>query len=563
MTRDPKSIERQGAQRRCSNGRGSAPSTLSTSWGRRLASLAVAMSVGASATLFARETSAANCAPSAPGYGGFSTCFDSNNLWLRPGSSPFVSVGPSTTVAEDKLSFGLGLTYLSRPVGVGVASADPDGSVRTLVDNVVDATFLFGVGLTDRLELTLAAPVTLFQDGAGIGGLTGDGTELTRSVVRDFRFGLAYAVVARPRVGPDEGFALVLRNEFAAPTGDPRSFASSQGVVMRPSAVASYRTGRLELALEGGARLRRDADFAGARIGSQVEAALGAALDVVRDRKLTLGAEAFGLFTVAEQKRADGAAAPMLAPIEWMATLSSAPILGGDLSFQLHGGGPIPTQGGDDGPDGGLTTGVTSPRFRFGAAVRYAPTGRDSDGDGVLDRDDACPTVREDRDGFEDADGCPEADNDKDGIPDEKDRCRNEPETFDGFQDEDGCPDPDDDGDGILDGDDQCRRRGGLRRLRRHRRLPRLDNDEDGIPDDRKTCARAAPKTKTATRRRRLPRPRQRRRSHPRRRRSVPSAGRRQGRLRRHRRLPRSRQRRRRSARRKRRLPQPARDARR
>jgi OOP family OmpA-OmpF porin len=100
--------------------------------------------------------------------------------------------------------------------------------------------------------------------------------------------------------------------------------------------------------------------------------------------------------------------------------------------------------------------------------------GRDSDGDGVLDRDDACPTLREDRDGFEDADGCPEADNDKDGIPDEKDRCRNEAETFDGFQDEDGCPDPDDDGDGILDGDDKCRKRQGrLQRRRRRRRLPR------------------------------------------------------------------------------------------
>ena len=48
----------------------------------------------------------------------------------------------------------------------------------------------------------------------------------------------------------------------------------------------------------------------------------------------------------------------------------------------------------------------------------------------------------EDKDGFQDEDGCPEPDNDGDGIPDAADKCPNEPEDKDGFQDEDGCPDP-------------------------------------------------------------------------------------------------------------------------
>ena len=42
-------------------------------------------------------------------------------------------------------------------------------------------------------------------------------------------------------------------------------------------------------------------------------------------------------------------------------------------------------------------------------------------------------------------------DSDGDGIPDEIDRCPLDPEDKDGFQDEDGCPDPDNDQDGILD----------------------------------------------------------------------------------------------------------------
>jgi len=65
----------------------------------------------------------------------------------------------------------------------------------------------------------------------------------------------------------------------------------------------------------------------------------------------------------------------------------------------------------------------------------------DSDNDGVLDSNDKCPSEPEDKDGFEDEDGCPDPDNDKDRIPDAKDQCPNEPETYNGLNDEDGCPD--------------------------------------------------------------------------------------------------------------------------
>lgn len=74
------------------------------------------------------------------------------------------------------------------------------------------------------------------------------------------------------------------------------------------------------------------------------------------------------------------------------------------------------------------------------AAVAPAPM-KDSDGDGIPDQDDKCPDEAEDRDGFQDADGCPDPDNDGDGILDKDDRCPNEPETKNGFQDDDGCPD--------------------------------------------------------------------------------------------------------------------------
>ena len=80
----------------------------------------------------------------------------------------------------------------------------------------------------------------------------------------------------------------------------------------------------------------------------------------------------------------------------------------------------------------------------------------DTDGDGIIDDLDKCPNEAEDKDGFEDHDGCPEVDNDGDGILDVADKCPNEGEDRDGFQDEDGCPDRDNDGDGIYDGADRC-----------------------------------------------------------------------------------------------------------
>ncbi len=99
----------------------------------------------------------------------------------------------------------------------------------------------------------------------------------------------------------------------------------------------------------------------------------------------------------------------------------------------------------------------------------------DNDADGIPDGLDKCPNEAEDKDGVEDADGCPDTDNDADGVPDTRDRCPNEPEDKDGFQDDDGCPDADNDGDGKLDTRDKCPNE------------PETINsykDDDGCPDE-------------------------------------------------------------------------------
>jgi len=69
------------------------------------------------------------------------------------------------------------------------------------------------------------------------------------------------------------------------------------------------------------------------------------------------------------------------------------------------------------------------------------PPPADSDGDGLIDKLDKCPDRAEDKDGFEDDDGCPDIDNDGDQVLDISDTCPLQPETFNGFEDDDGCPD--------------------------------------------------------------------------------------------------------------------------
>ena len=101
--------------------------------------------------------------------------------------------------------------------------------------------------------------------------------------------------------------------------------------------------------------------------------------------------------------------------------------------------------------------------FKFG--------GKDTDGDGIYDKDDACPDVP----GLKEFQGCP--DTDADGIPDKDDACPDQagPKEFN------GCPDTD--GDGIADKDDACPDVPGLKEFQG---CP--DTDGDGVTDKQDKC---------------------------------------------------------------------------
>lgn len=143
-------------------------------------------------------------------------------------------------------------------------------------------------------------------------------------------------------------------------------------------------------------------------------------------------------------------------------------------------------------------------RFMFtsvGAHYNFS-TGKDTDGDGIKDKDDECPEEA----GTIENGGCP--DTDGDGVVDKLDACPNAigtaalggcPDTDgDGVADKDDtCPEvkglanlggcPDSDGDGIADKDDACPNVAGVAEFNGC-----VDTDKDGIADNEDTCPNIA-----------------------------------------------------------------------
>jgi OOP family OmpA-OmpF porin len=105
------------------------------------------------------------------------------------------------------------------------------------------------------------------------------------------------------------------------------------------------------------------------------------------------------------------------------------------------------------------------------AGIIYKFGGKDTDGDGIYDKDDACPETP----GLAEFMGCP--DTDGDGIADKDDSC---PEVA-GLKEFNGCPDTD--GDGIIDNEDACPTEKGTKIMKG---CP--DADGDGVADKDDKC---------------------------------------------------------------------------
>lgn len=332
-------------------------------------------------------------------------CIDSETFWPHAGATRFVSIGGTEPLPDGQVSFGLISSYQSRPVSLLTPSPGPTGTRGYAVDNQLTEHFLFALGITEKLHASFVLPATVLQDGDGLRALTG-GSNLRRQGLRDLRFGVGYAFVAR-HVTDENGvrrnvddatliarqklsYGLMGRFDVSAPTGDRDAFATSGTAVFVPTVAGDVRFGRLLIGAEIGMRLRETREALGTRQGPQLTQALGVTYDILGNELIAPFVEMRTLVGTTRNRksvvRGNGAVESSRvsggnAPAEWAVGVRTAPFFGGDFAADLSGGGGIALTGDDFG----------APRFRFTLGLRYAPHNRDSDGDGVPDKLDRCP----------------------------------------------------------------------------------------------------------------------------------------------------------------------------
>ncbi len=356
-----------------------------------------------------------------------------------------------------------------------------------VVQDALNLELTAAVGLGERAALFAGVEGTpLMQGDANPLGASADGARLGDPWVggryrlvgdRDAPFGLALQVAATL--------------PLARGADSQQAYVGERSVTFLPALLAEVAIGKLHIVANAGTHLRvKRSAFSSGDVGQEGTLGLGALLPLAHD-DLTLHAEIFGSTDFNHFFKRFNTPLLALLGIKWRVV---DPLL---LGFS---GGP------------GLTAGYGAPQYQLIALLGYSPARRepppppppappppsDRDHDGLLDAVDRCPDEPEDRDGFEDDDGCPDPDNDKDGIADAADQCPNEPEDTDGFQDEDGCPDPDNDGDGIADVDDKCTEQPEDKDgFEDEDGCPDPDNDGDGVLDADDACPMVPGKAET------------------------------------------------------------------
>ena len=395
-------------------------------------------------------------------------------------SDQFVDVESAVPLRHKSWGVGLFFNYVHDElslVGFNTTTMQPTGVRADLIAHGIGADLWAGVGLFGRLQLALALPMTIYQTGTDYR----DSTGVEFRAPNGFAFGDPRVHLKLRLYGKDLGFQIALSHWLSIPLGNDASFGGEKhfkGLAGEPRLLVGWEAARWRAGVFVGFLWRAHVStFFSTVVGQQLSYGGAFAVDVVR-RRLTLIAEVFG------HSNSFDSVPSLLGKIK---DVNDAP-LEVDLAARLF---VKPSLSLDVGVGYGVVPGIGSPHPRVYAGVVYAPDDRDRDHDGVPDAYDQCPDQPEDKDGFQDDDGCPDPDNDNDTIPDAQDKCPNQPEDFDHFQDEDGCPDPDNDNDGIDDLHDACPNDAEDHKPPKPNDgcpASKTDSDGDGIPDSIDKC---------------------------------------------------------------------------
>nr|WP_281285840.1 OmpA family protein [Persicimonas caeni] len=394
-----------------------------------------------------------------------------NILTFRPTGldSGGIAVEGSDPIEAFEYRVGLTYSYANLPVQL-LDRASPDDELIPLVRSSQVLHLRATVGLADDLAATLVAPMLAAQDVDAT--LTPVGT----SGLGDVALLAKYSLLDRY----DDAVGLAALVIVRFPTGDSQALASANGLSGGVNLIVDRQFGPLAAIVNVGYGYTPEQRFKGSVQRDAVTFGLGTRTDIFDDHLQAI-VEWAGHYSLANARTGQQVSAGLATRIG-----SVQASIGGGPGIGLETGTPdwralvdiayVGTASRVDRPDR-----IVEPSKLCDVPANYdGPLDADgcpildTDGDGLVDRDDRCVDQPEDFDGFADDDGCPDTDDDADEIVDADDECPREAEDRDGFADEDGCPDPDNDGDSIVDYDDKCPDEAET--------INRFQ-DEDGCPD--------------------------------------------------------------------------------
>lgn len=386
--------------------------------------------------------------------------------------SNFFTQAGSAVMPHLGFELGLVFNYADDPL---VVRDDADDVIGRLVAGQLNANVIAALALADRLEIGLDLQITMFQHGEEVALLPGAEADGAAGL-GDLR--LVPKVLLFTQVAEDShtGVGLALLLDAYLPVGDDANY-QGEGFRMHPRLVLDYAlSGGSVLGLNLGYAVRPERSLAGIEVDDTFS--IGLAADVALNEQFSLVPEVSAdIAVLAHDLGPEDVPFEVLVGAKYWANDTVMAELG-------MGTGVLPGFGT---PDWRIFLGLTYSRTEEPTAPE--PTVGDRDGDGTLDNDDSCPDEPEDRDDFQDQDGCPDPDNDRDTIPDIDDACPLDPEDVDLFEDADGCPEPDNDLDGVLDLDDMCPADPeDIDLFEDNDGCPDPDNDQDRIPDMDDVC---------------------------------------------------------------------------